>query len=112
MTNKKERADRQTKRINFRLTELEYEKLKVSSSSYDLTVSAYAKKLALKSNLRKPYFHASEAKDLTLELSRQGNNLNQIAHRLNQDDPLTLDMLNELKQAKKAYISIWQQLQK
>jgi len=52
MTNKKERADRQTKRINFRLTELEYEKLKVSSSSYDLTVSAYAKKLALKSNLR------------------------------------------------------------
>lgn len=70
------------------MTQLEYAKLKFSASTYDLTVSNYAKKLALKSNLRKPY----KAKEIILELSRQGNNLNQIAHRLSQDDPLTPDL--------------------
>jgi len=112
MANFKDEKDKQTKRINFRLTQLEYEKLKVSASAYDLTVSNYAKKLALKSNLRKPYFHSTEAKEIVLELSRQGNNLNQMAHRLNQDDPLTPEMITALEQAREAYTNIWLQLQK
>ena len=60
MANIKANSDKQTKRINFRLNELEYEKLSQSASTYGLTVSSYAKQLALKSNLRKPYFSASE----------------------------------------------------
>jgi len=101
MSNFKDESEKQTKRINFRLTQLEYAKLKFSASTYDLTVSNYTKKLALKSNLRQPYFHTSKTKEIILELSRQGNNLNQIAHRLNQDDPLTPEILMVLKQAKK-----------
>lgn len=112
MANFKDEKDKQTKRINFRLTQLEYDKLKVSSSAYGLTVSNYAKKLALKSKLRKPYFHSNEAKEIILELSRQGNNLNQIAHQLNQDDSLTPEMIIALEQARKAYVKIWQLLQK
>ncbi|AYE60537.1 plasmid mobilization relaxosome protein MobC (plasmid) [Lactiplantibacillus plantarum] len=68
MANIKANSDKQTKRINFRLNELEYEKLSQSASTYGLTVSSYAKQLALKSNLRKPYFSASDTQQIILEL--------------------------------------------
>ena len=112
MANIKANSDKQTKRINFRLNELEYEKLSQSASTYGLTASSYAKQLALKSNLRKPYFSASDTQQIILELTRQGTNLNQITRKLNQGDPLTPAMLAEIKKMQEVQRQLWRQLQK
>ena len=112
MANIKANSDKQTKRINFRLNELEYEKLSQSARTSGLTVSSYAKQLALKSNLRKPYFSASDTQQIILELTRQGTNLNQITRKLNQGDPLTPAMLAEIKKMQEVQRQLWRQLQK
>ena len=112
MANIKANSDKQTKRINFRLNELEYEKLSQSAITYGLTFSSYAKQLALKSNLRKPYFSASDTQQIILELTRQGTNLNQITRKLNQGDPLTPAMLAEIKKMQEVQRQLWRQLQK
>ena len=115
MANIKTDLDRKTKRINFRLNELEYNKLSKSASIYGLTVSNYAKQLALKSKLRKPYFSANDTQKIILELTRQGTNLNQIARKLNQGDTgdtLTPAMLAEIKGIQEAQRQLWLQLQK
>lgn len=112
MSNIKADSDKQTKRINFRLTGLEYEKLTQSATTYGLTVSNYAKQLALKSKLRKPYFPANDTQKIILELTRQGTNLNQITRKLNQGDPLTPVMLEEIKQMQEVQRQLWRQLQK
>lgn len=112
MANIKANSDKQIKRINFRLNELEYEKLSQSAKTYGLTVSNYAKRLALKSKLRKPYFSASDTQQIILELTRQGTNLNQITRKLNQGDPLTPAMLAEIKKMQEVQRQLWRQLQK
>ena len=112
VANIKSNSDKQTKRINFRLNELEYEKLSQSASTYGLTVSRYAKKLALQSKLRKPYFSNKDAQKIILELTRQGTNLNQLTRKLNQGDTLTPIMLDEIKEIREAQRQLWRQLQK
>ena len=112
MANNKTSQDKQTKRLNFRLTMLEYEKLQQSANTYGLTVSSYAKQLALKSNLRKPYFPAHETQKIILELARQGSNLNQIARNLNQGAPLEPKMLHTLTQIQEVQRQLWLRLQR
>lgn len=112
MANIKSNSDKQTKRINFRLNELEYEKLSKSASTYGITVSNYAKQLALKSKLRKPYFSANDTQKIILELTRQGTNLNQLTRKLNQGDTLTPAVLAEIKEIKEAQRQLWLLLQK
>ncbi|MBW0246849.1 plasmid mobilization protein [Lentilactobacillus parabuchneri] len=112
MANIKADSAKQTKRINFRLTGREYEKLKKSANTYGLTVSNYAKQLALKSKLRKPYFSASDTRKIILELTRQGNNINQIARNINQNDSLKSAMLIEISEIQEEQKKLWQQLQK
>ena len=112
MANIKTDFDRQTRRINFRLNELEYAKLSKSASTYGITVSNYAKQLALKSKLRKPYFSANDTQKIILELTRQGTNLNQLTRKLNQGDTLTPAVLAEIKEIKEAQRQLWLLLQK
>lgn len=121
MTNKNV-SHNQTKYIQFRLSEDQYEKLKVSGETYGLSPNLYAKKLAQKSHLKKPYFEHEQAKSLLLELSKQGTNLNQIAKKLNQLDRIdgqSKELIEALRytygvlaQAQKGYKDLWQQLQK
>ncbi|MEQ6219580.1 plasmid mobilization relaxosome protein MobC [Levilactobacillus brevis] len=49
---------------------------------------------------------------MILELTRQGTNLNQIARKLNQGDPLAPAMLAEIKQMQEVQRQLWRQLQK
>ena len=118
----KEVSQNQTKYIQFRLSEEQFNKLKISGETYGLSPNLYAKKLAQKSHLKKPYLEHDQAKALLLELSKQGTNLNQIAKKLNQFD--RMDNQDEeliealrytygvLAQAQKGYQELWQQLQK
>ncbi|MDK1727324.1 plasmid mobilization protein [Dellaglioa algida] len=113
---------KQDKYIQFRIDQEHYEKLKISAETYGLSPSLYVKNLAQKSHLKKPYFAHEEAKQVLLELTKQGTNLNQVAKRLNQLDPASADSkeLTEalrytygvLAQAQKEYSLLWQQLRK
>ena len=109
-------SQNQTKYIQFRLSEEQYNKLKISGETYGLSPNLYAKKLAQKSHLKKPYLEHDQAKSLLLELSKQGTNLNQIAKKLNQFDKELIEALRYtygvLAQAQKGYQELWQQLQK
>jgi hypothetical protein len=121
MANNKEPQNRQDHFIHFRVTEEEFLKLKQSGELYNLSPSSYAKKLALKSKLRKALFDFDATNDFRVELSRQGNNLNQVASRLNQlaknnNDP---DIINAfrytysmLQTAQKEWYELWQRLVK
>ena len=118
----KEVSQNQTKYIQFRLSEEQYNKLKISGETYGLSPNLYAKKLAQKSHLKKPYLEHDQAKSLLLELSKQGTNLNQIAKKLNQFDRMDnqdKELIEALRytygvlaQAQKGYQELWQQLQK
>lgn len=118
----KEVSQNQTKYIQFRLSEEQYNKLKISGETYGLSPNLYAKKLAQKSHLKKPYLEHDQAKSLLLELSKQGTNLNQIAKKLNQFDRMDnqdKELIEALRytygvlaQAQKGYKELWQQLQK
>ena len=114
MSNLKSDNERQVKRINFRLDQTEYTKLKLSAQTYGLTISSYAKKLALNSKLRQPYFDHAATKELLLELSRQGTNLNQVARQLNHQpaQPQTQQLLAALQATREEYRKLWQQLRK
>ena len=113
----KEVSQNQTKYIQFRLSEEQYNKLKISGETYGLSPNLYAKKLAQKSHLEH-----DQAKALLLELSKQGTNLNQIAKKLNQFDRMDnqdKELIEALRytygvlaQAQKGYKELWQQLQK
>ncbi len=118
----KEVSQNQTKYIQFRLSEEQYNKLKISGETYGLSPNLYAKKLAQNSHLKKPYLEHDQAKSLLLELSKQGTNLNQIAKKLNQFDRMDnqdKELIEALRytygvlaQAQKGYKELWQQLQK
>ncbi|MCC4121678.1 plasmid mobilization protein [Lactococcus lactis] len=122
MTKEKSVRQNQDQFIQFRISKEQHDKLKTSAKTYGLSANLYVKKLALKSHLKKPYFEHEQAKELLLELTRQGTNLNQIAKQLNQLDRLEGNN-QELKEAlrytygvldqtQKGYRDLWQQLQK
>jgi len=97
----KEVSQNQTKYIQFRLSEEQYNKLKISGETYGLSPNLYAKKLAQKSHLKKPYLEHDQAKALLLELSKQGTNLNQIAKYCNSRKKLSLSVYELLEEIKK-----------
>ncbi|MGX7329988.1 plasmid mobilization protein [Enterococcus bulliens] len=109
----------QTKMVQFRVSEEQYEKLKKSAEVYGLSPSLYVKKMAQNSRLKKAYFSHDDAKKILVELTRQGTNLNQIAKRLNQldsklaEDKELLEALRytygALVQARKEYQELWRQ---
>jgi len=115
-------SQNQTKYIQFRISEDQYDKLETSAKTYGLSPNLYVKKLAQKSHLKKPYFEHEQAKQMIIELTRQGTNLNQIAKKLNQIDQSDLESkeliealrytYGVLAQAQKGYKELWQQLQK
>lgn len=95
--------------INFRLDNLEYQKLTISAHAYGLTPSAYAKQLALESRLVTPNFTPKIQHEMLRHLANISGNLNQLAHHANlgQDiDPEKLALIE------KEVADLWQQLRK
>ncbi|MBP7085958.1 MAG: plasmid mobilization relaxosome protein MobC [Enterococcus sp.] len=115
-------SQNQTKYIQFRISEEHYQKLETSAKTYGLSPNLYVKKLAQKAHLKKPYFEHAQAKQMLVELTRQGTNLNQIAKKLNQLDQSgseNKELIEALRytygvlaQTQKGYQALWQQLRK
>ena len=101
--------------INIRVNEVQYAKIQVSSRIMGLSVSKYCKHLVMQSKLRDPKFSDEEYHQLIVNLSRIGNNINQMARRLNQADSEIaseeLAMLNTtLSKLDDEVTMVWQQL--
>ena len=101
--------------INIRVNEVQYAKIQVSARIMGLSVSKYCKHLVMQSKLRDPKFSDEEYHQLIVNLSRIGNNINQMARRLNQADSEIaseeLAMLNTtLSKLDDEVAMVWQQL--
>ena len=103
------------RQINIRVNEVQYAKIQVSARIMGLSVSKYCKHLVMQSKLRDPKFSDEEYHQLIVNLSRIGNNINQMARRLNQADSEIaseeLAMLNTtLSKLDDEVTMVWQQL--
>lgn len=66
--------------VNIRVNEAEYAKIQASAS----IMAKYCKHLVMQSKLKEPKLADDEYHKIIVDLSRIGNNINQIARRLNQ----------------------------
>lgn len=75
---------KEPKQISFRVSESEYEKLKQSAETLNMSVPAFVKKKAQGSRLVTPKFDKETRQSIAKDLSRLGANANQIAKYCNQ----------------------------
>lgn len=93
------------KQIKFYVSEKEYDQLKIKVEKSRLTQSEYL----IKSALNKRIIIIDGLKEILLELSKEGNNLNEIAQNFNIEDR---DGVKELKEMKEKLMSIWDKIEK
>lgn len=94
------------KQVMFRLSEEEAEKLQKKVEQSGMSQQDYI----LKAVLDKPITNTDGIKELVPELKRQGNNLNQIAKKLNEGGYIDYISQYELPKVLKEMREIWQQL--
>lgn len=102
------------KQISFRVSESEYLKLEQSAKVLNISVAAFAKKKAQGVRIVAPKISPEDSKVIARNLSSLGNNVNQIARKINSFDDLSEDnartLSEELREVQKELRSIWQQL--
>ncbi len=91
-----------SKQINFRVTEKEYEKIHLKAKKANLPISTFL----IKSALDKDIFIFNDLDKTYIELSKIGNNINQIAKLFHQGYINTYNFDDTNKELKE----IWQQL--
>lgn len=114
-SNTKRIANRKDKKqISFRVSESEYLKLEQSAKVLNISVTAFAKKKAQGVRVVAPKISPEDSKVIARNLSSLGNNVNQIARKVNSFDDLSEDnartLSEELREVQKELRSIWQQL--
>ena len=90
------------KQIKFYVTEKEYEEIKKKVEKSKLKQTDYL----IKSALNKKIIVVDGLKEILLELSREGNNLNQIAKKINEGEH------TDIKEMKKNLIDLWDLIDK
>ncbi|PTI35507.1 plasmid mobilization relaxosome protein MobC [Mammaliicoccus vitulinus] len=109
---------KEPKQISFRVSESEYEKLRSSAETLNMSVPNYVKKKAHGSRLVTPKFDKETRQSIAKDLSNLGGNVNQIAKWFNQNSEKAINLpeqkyhdLNEqFDDIKKELHNIWQQL--
>ena len=91
------------KQIKFCVTESEHKKIKDKVVKSKLTQTEYL----IKSALDKKIVIIEGLKEIIVELSREGNNLNQIARKLNEGKEVSL---LEIKEMKNKLIDLWDKI--
>lgn len=90
------------KQIKFYVTEKEYEEIKKKVEKSKLKQTDYL----IKSALNKKIIVVDGLKEILLELSREGNNLNQIAKKINEGEQ------TDIKEMKKNLMELWDLIEK
>ncbi|MDV7784506.1 plasmid mobilization relaxosome protein MobC [Pseudomonas aeruginosa] len=104
---------KEPKQISFRVSESEYEKLKRSAETLNMSVSAFVKKKAQGSRLVAPKFDKETRQSIAKDLSRLGANANQIAKYCNQhqhEAPNYEALERNVRELRERLDDIWQQL--
>jgi len=104
---------KEPKQISFRVSESEFEKLKRSAESLQMSVPALVKSKAQGTKLVTPKVDRSGAIEIAKQLRAIGNNVNQMARATNAaelDPNLAANLTAELKKVQKELNQVWQQL--
>lgn len=101
---------KEPKQISFRVSEDEYEKLKESAETLNMSVPAFVKKKAEGSRLVAPKFDKETRQTIVRDLSSIANNTNQIAKVLNTKYVDVDDVNRNLEALRNEVNQLWQQL--
>ncbi len=101
---------KEPKQISFRVSEDEYEKLKQSAETLNMSVPAFVKKKAEGSRLVAPKFDKETRQTIVRDLSGIANNTNQIAKVLNTKYVDADDLNRNLQVLRNEVNQLWQQL--
>ena len=101
---------KEPKQISFRVSEQEYEKLKQSAETLNMSVPAFVKKKAEGSRLVTPKFDKETRQTIVRDLSGIANNTNQIAKVLNTKYVDEDDLNRNLQALRNEVNQLWQQL--
>lgn len=101
---------KEPKQISFRVSEDEYEKLKQSAETLNMSVPAFVKKKAEGSRLVAPKFDKETRQTIVRDLSGIANNTNQIAKVLNTKYVDADDLNRNLQALRNEVNQLWQQL--
>lgn len=93
------------KQIKFYVNEKEYDQIKKKVQKSKLTQSEYL----IKSALNKKIIVIDGLKEILLELSKEGNNLNEISKNFHNEDR---DSIKELKEMKEKLMDLWDEIEK
>lgn len=107
MVNRKE-----NRQVNFRVNDLEYERLEQMAKIVGNTVPNFCKKKAQGARMRPPKIDGDGAKEISRQLRAIGNNVNQLAKGINSGNAVTdsdLQPIHEdLQAVNKELEAIWQ----
>ena len=114
-SNKKKQPNRkQPKQISFRVSESEYLNLERSAKVLNISVPAFVKKKAQGARVVAPKINPDDSKEMARQLAALGNNVNQLAKRVNQiefADKKTQELIaGDLSRALNGLGEIWRQL--
>lgn len=113
-SNVKKPKRKASKQINFRVSESEFLELERSAKVLNISVAAFAKKKAQGARVVAPKIEAEQAKEIARQLAGLGNNVNQLAKRVNQiefaDNQMQELISDDLKRAVDGLGEIWRQL--
>ena len=101
---------KEPKQISFRVSEQEYEKLKESAETLNMSVPAFVKKKAQGSRLVTPKFDKETRQAIVRDLSSIANNTNQIAKVLNTRYVNDADLNWNFEMLRNEVNQLWQQL--
>ena len=114
-SNKKKQPNRkQPKQISFRVSDPEYLNLERSAKVLNISVPAFVKKKAQGARVVAPKINPDDSKEIARQLAALGNNVNQLAKRVNQiefADKDTQERISaDLTRALNGLRQIWRQL--
>ena len=104
---------KEPKQISFRVSESEYEKLRVSAETLNMSVPNFVKKKAHGSRLVAPKFDKETRQSIAKDLSKLGANVNQIAKYCNQHQHENSDydvLGRKINAVRERLDEIWQNL--
>ena len=105
---------KEPKQISFRVSEPEYLNLERSAKVLNISVPAFVKKKAQGTRVVAPKINPDDSKEIARQLAALGNNVNQLAKRVNQiefADTDTQERISaDLTRALNGLGEIWRQL--
>ena len=111
---KKQPNRKQPKQISFRVSESEYLNLERNAKVLNISVPAFVKKKAQGARVIAPKINPDDSKEIARQLAALGNNVNQLAKRVNQiefADTDTQERISaDLTRALNGLGEIWRQL--